>query len=462
MTSWCCAPTSTGTRTWCTRLRGRFALRAVGRAQGAPAARARPLRREAAVPGGEGRRAVLRLGVEGAARRAAARGRPRRGARLPGAPLRARPAHPVRAACASSRRPASRCGSSASCARRATGPARRAHRRPAGATRDAVAGFIDQLDEAVAAAVRRRLRRAALRRPRLGGAGGARQLRTAQGQDLLRSASPTTAHSELPRAAQVAKHFGTEHHEIVLSPQRRWSTRLPRLVAHPRHAARARLPTSPCTSGAVKSRKSSQRGADRRGRRRDARRHGTRRYVAASVLQHADAAHGRRAARHSRPHCERAGGARTFRTWLKARRVTEERCPAASAPRAAQHQHLRRMLYADQSSWLPDNLLERGERIDHGGVARSARCRSSTTAWPSTSRRCPTTQRVRGLSTKWILRQAARALLPAACRGGASSAGRCRRGTWLRGELRESLLDHLQGAESHHAALLRRARRSTA
>jgi len=58
----------------------------------------------------------------------------------------------------------------------------------------------------------------------------------------------------------------------------------------------------------------------------------------------------------------------------------------------------------------------------------------------------PDDLRVRGLSTKWILRQAARPLLAklAPRKGGFGF----RAGPWLRGELREFLLGHLRSQSS--------------
>src|SRR5690606_34415833 len=72
---------------------------------------------------------------------------------------------------------------------------------------------------------------------------------------------------------------------------------------------------------------------------------------------------------------------------------------------------LRRMLYFDQSSWLPDNLLERADRMT---MAASIESRvpfldHELAAFVSG---LPDDCRVRGLRTKWILRQAARTLLP--------------------------------------------------
>jgi asparagine synthase (glutamine-hydrolysing) len=58
----------------------------------------------------------------------------------------------------------------------------------------------------------------------------------------------------------------------------------------------------------------------------------------------------------------------------------------------------------------------------------------------------PDDLRVRGLSTKWILRQAARPLLAKLSprKGG----WQIPVGAWLRGELRDFLLEHLRGANS--------------
>jgi len=107
---------------------------------------------------------------------------------------------------------------------------------------------------------------------------------------------------------------------------------------------------------------------------------------------------------------------------------------------------LRRMLYADQTTWLADNLLERDERI---GAASSLEIRL-----PFLDHRLaeyvsslPDEQRVHGLSTKWLLRRAARALLPGMPRR-RKLGWPARAKEWLRGELRESLGDHLQGTNA--------------
>ena len=60
----------------------------------------------------------------------------------------------------------------------------------------------------------------------------------------------------------------------------------------------------------------------------------------------------------------------------------------------------------------------------------------------------PDEQRVNGLTTKRILRDAARRLLPAPLARRAKGGWRLDAGGWLRNELRDFALDHLQGRSS--------------
>ncbi|HTG95870.1 MAG TPA: asparagine synthase-related protein, partial [Burkholderiales bacterium] len=111
-------------------------------------------------------------------------------------------------------------------------------------------------------------------------------------------------------------------------------------------------------------------------------------------------------------------------------------------PRASS---LRQALYFDQASWLPDNVLERGDRV--------AMAESLETRAPFLDHKLaelvsalPDHARVHGLETKWILRQAVKPLLGdlKPRKGG----WRVPVGEWLRGELREYLLDNLRGGGS--------------
>ena len=122
---------------------------------------------------------------------------------------------------------------------------------------------------------------------------------------------------------------------------------------------------------------------------------------------------------------------------------------------------LRRILYFEQSSWLPDNLLERSERAAsaHGLEARNPFLDHRLAEYVSA---LPDASRVHGTATKRILRQAAQGLLPAALRERRKLGFRVPVGEWLRGDMREYLADHLKGAGSltrryYHADALDRA-----
>jgi asparagine synthase (glutamine-hydrolysing) len=60
----------------------------------------------------------------------------------------------------------------------------------------------------------------------------------------------------------------------------------------------------------------------------------------------------------------------------------------------------------------------------------------------------PDQQRVRGLSGKWVLREAARTLLPEPLQKRRKLGFRVPVGDWLRGDMREYLADHLKGGAS--------------
>jgi asparagine synthase (glutamine-hydrolysing) len=272
-------------------------------------------------------------------------------------------------------------------------------------------------------------------------------------------------HSELPRAARVAKHFGTEHHEIVLSP-RDIVARLPQAVAS-RDAPVSRpgdvaLHFLACEAARSVSAVLTGDGCDEiLG--------GYRRHVAERFgwgLRSLPTVLGLLAPlARQRPQLRTAIASLRIKDWrarcarwvgvlteAEARKLSvleskalfngEDAPPFDADPRASS---LRRALYFDQASWLPDNVLERADRMT---MAASLEARA-----PFLDHRLvefisalPDELRVRGLQTKWILRQAARALLP---RLRPRKAGfRIPVCEWLRGELREFLLEHLRGAAS--------------
>ncbi|MEQ8662313.1 MAG: asparagine synthase C-terminal domain-containing protein, partial [Gammaproteobacteria bacterium] len=108
---------------------------------------------------------------------------------------------------------------------------------------------------------------------------------------------------------------------------------------------------------------------------------------------------------------------------------------------------LRRILYFDQTSWLPDNLLERGDRMTmaHSLEARMPFLDHRLAAYVAS---LPDHFRVRGRRTKWLLRAAMEAHLPPHILGRPKVGFRVPVGAWFRGPLREYLVDHLVGADS--------------
>ncbi|HTX05404.1 MAG TPA: asparagine synthase (glutamine-hydrolyzing) [Steroidobacteraceae bacterium] len=108
---------------------------------------------------------------------------------------------------------------------------------------------------------------------------------------------------------------------------------------------------------------------------------------------------------------------------------------------------LRGILFFDQTSWLPDNLLERGDRMTMAASleARMPFMDHQLAAFVST---LPDEWRVRGLTTKRILREAMRRVLPPAILERPKIGFRVPVNEWFRGSMRGYLTDHLLGADS--------------
>jgi asparagine synthase (glutamine-hydrolysing) len=108
---------------------------------------------------------------------------------------------------------------------------------------------------------------------------------------------------------------------------------------------------------------------------------------------------------------------------------------------------LRRILYFDQTSWLPDNLLERADRMTMAASieARVPFLDHELAAFVSS---LPDAFRVRGLHSKWVLREAGKQLLPECILTRPKVGFRVPVNEWFRGEMREYLLDHLQSGSS--------------
>jgi asparagine synthase (glutamine-hydrolysing) len=108
---------------------------------------------------------------------------------------------------------------------------------------------------------------------------------------------------------------------------------------------------------------------------------------------------------------------------------------------------LRGILYFDQTSWLPDNLLERGDRMTMAASleARMPFMDHQLAAFVSG---LPDEWRVRGLTTKRILREAMRRVLPAAILERPKIGFRVPVNEWFRGSMRGYLTEHLLGPNS--------------
>jgi asparagine synthase (glutamine-hydrolysing) len=108
---------------------------------------------------------------------------------------------------------------------------------------------------------------------------------------------------------------------------------------------------------------------------------------------------------------------------------------------------LRRILYYDQTSWLPDNLLERGDRMTMAASieARVPFLDHKLAEFVST---LPDEWRVKGRTTKRVLREAARSLLPADILTRRKIGFRVPVGEWLAGEMRGYLEEHLKSGAS--------------
>ena len=107
---------------------------------------------------------------------------------------------------------------------------------------------------------------------------------------------------------------------------------------------------------------------------------------------------------------------------------------------------LRRLLAFDQASWLPDNLLERGDRMTMA-ASLEARVPFLDTGLVRFVSSLPDRYRVRGHQTKWILRQAMAGLLPGAILRRRKVGFRVPVNEWFR-RRREDLHDCLVGSHS--------------
>ncbi len=112
---------------------------------------------------------------------------------------------------------------------------------------------------------------------------------------------------------------------------------------------------------------------------------------------------------------------------------------------------LRRILYSDQTSWLPDNLLERGDRMTMAASIES-RVPFLDHHLAGFVSGLPDSYRVHGMKTKWILRQAGRSVIPDRILDRPKVGFRVPVNQWFQGPMKEYLQDHLQGQGSRTRA----------
>jgi asparagine synthase (glutamine-hydrolysing) len=126
------------------------------------------------------------------------------------------------------------------------------------------------------------------------------------------------------------------------------------------------------------------------------------------------------------------------------REMREDLPPFDADPQASP---LRKVLYFDQTSWLPDNLLERGDRMTMAASieARVPFLDHKLVEFIST---LPDTWRVDELRRKRVLREAARSILPREIRQRKKVGFRVPMDQWFAGGLRDYLFDHLRSADS--------------
>lgn len=125
-------------------------------------------------------------------------------------------------------------------------------------------------------------------------------------------------------------------------------------------------------------------------------------------------------------------------------------------PTFADGDALRRMLLADLDGWLPDNLLERGDRMT---MAASVELRPPFLDHDlvELAFRLPTSVKVRRGSGKWVVKEVARPLLPAGIVDRPKSGFKVPLDVWFRDGLRDLAWDRLLAPSSFVTSVFDRA-----
>lgn len=272
---------------------------------------------------------------------------------------------------------------------------------------------------------------------------------------------------ELPWARAVSEHVGTDHHEVDvrardfedLWPRLTWHRDAP--VSEPADIAMFRLAQLAREQVTVVL---SGEGGDelfagypkhrlaRTMQRLD---------LAPARVRHAlvDSVEPRLGARSARARIAlRAAGARTERerlqTWFAPFTTAERRSLLGGTPSRDEPPHrlegadaLDRMLRHDLASWLPDNLLERGDRMS---MAASLELRPPLLdhRMVELAFRLPSSFKVRRGVSKWALKEVARRYLPDQVVDRRKVGFRVPLDAWFRTGLRDSMWDRLTGTDS--------------
>ena len=121
--------------------------------------------------------------------------------------------------------------------------------------------------------------------------------------------------------------------------------------------------------------------------------------------------------------------------------------PVRERPAAGGRDSIDRMLRHDLASWLPDNLLERGDRMS---MASSLELRPPLLDHElvELAFRLPSSVKVRNGVTKWVLKEVARRYLPSEIVDRRKVGFRVPLDEWFRAGLRDSMWDRLTGESS--------------
>jgi asparagine synthase (glutamine-hydrolysing) len=115
---------------------------------------------------------------------------------------------------------------------------------------------------------------------------------------------------------------------------------------------------------------------------------------------------------------------------------------------------LRRILYFDQTSWLPDNLLERGDRMTMA-ASIEARMPFMDRELADFVSRLPDRWRIHGRVRKYVLRKAMEEILPPEILNRPKVGFRVPVDKWFQGHMRNYLYDHLMGSDCRTRDLYR-------